>query len=196
MKSSRPLLLLISLLWVPQIAAQNAYTWVDEKGVIHFSDSPQSDKAKSIHLPDFEAQAPAPSFDSTQPIEKEAVDTALTEATAIEEEKTETAAPPTTPQKLEPLKITLVSPKHDDTVRSNSGTIIIRSELNRKLAIGEQLQLMMDGRPYGAPTNQPVWELKNIDRGTHTFTIQAIENGKLIASSSIITVHLHRATVK
>ncbi|EEY45134.1 hypothetical protein VMA_003213 [Vibrio mimicus VM223] len=55
---------------------------------------------------------------------------------------------------------------------------------------------MMDGRPYGAPTNQPVWELKNIDRGTHTFTIQAIENGKLIASSSIITVHLHRATVK
>ncbi|EOW2075999.1 DUF4124 domain-containing protein [Vibrio mimicus] len=196
MKSSRPLLLLISLLWVPQIAAQNAYTWVDEKGVIHFSDSPQSNKAKSIHLPDFEAQAPAPSFDSTQPIEKEAVDTALTEATAIEEEKTETAAPPTTPQKLEPLKITLVSPKHDDTVRSNSGTIIIRSELNRKLAIGEQLQLMMDGRPYGAPTNQPVWELKNIDRGTHTFTIQAIENGKLIASSSIITVHLHRATVK
>ncbi|MEF2484053.1 DUF4124 domain-containing protein [Vibrio mimicus] len=196
MKSSRPLLLLISLLWVPQIAAQNAYTWVDEKGVIHFSDSPQSDKAKSIHLPDFEAQAPAPSFDSTQPIEKEAVDTALAEAAAIEEEKTETAAPPTTPQTLEPLKITLVSPKHDDTVRSNSGTIIIRSELNRKLAIGEQLQLMMDGRPYGAPTNQPVWELKNIDRGTHTFTIQAIENGKLIASSSIITVHLHRATVK
>ncbi|AMG03103.1 DUF4124 domain-containing protein [Vibrio mimicus] len=196
MKSSRPLLLLISLLWVPQIAAQNAYTWVDEKGVIHFSDSPQSDKAKSIHLPDFEAQAPAPSFDSTQPIEKEAVDTGLAEAAAIEEEKTETAAPPTTPQKLEPLKITLVSPKHDDTVRSNSGTIIIRSELNRKLAIGEQLQLMMDGRPYGAPTNQPVWELKNIDRGTHTFTIQAIENGKLIASSSIITVHLHRATVK
>ncbi|RND22512.1 nitrogen regulation protein NR, partial [Vibrio cholerae] len=27
-------------------------------------------------------------------------------------------------------------------------------------------------------------------------TIQAIESGKIIASSSIITVHLHRATVK
>lgn len=90
----------------------------------------------------------------------------------------------------------MISPQHDDTVRSNSGTISIRSELNRKLSIGEQLQLLMDGRPYGAPTNQPNWELKNIDRGTHTFTIQAIENGKIIASSSIITVHLHRATVK
>ncbi len=66
MSSSRLLWLLISVLWVPQLAAQNVYTWVDEKGVLHFSDTPQSDKAKSIQLPDYEAQAPAPSFDSTE----------------------------------------------------------------------------------------------------------------------------------
>lgn len=57
MSSSRLLWLLISVLWVPQLAAQNVYTWVDEKGVLHFSDTPQSDKAKSIQLPDYEAQA-------------------------------------------------------------------------------------------------------------------------------------------
>ncbi|MBU5872731.1 DUF4124 domain-containing protein, partial [Vibrio cholerae] len=55
MSSSRLLWLLISVLWVPQLAAQNVYTWVDEKGVLHFSDTPQSDKAKSIQLPDYEA---------------------------------------------------------------------------------------------------------------------------------------------
>ncbi|EGQ9186919.1 DUF4124 domain-containing protein [Vibrio cholerae] len=175
MSSSRLLWLLISVLWVPQLAAQNVYTWVDEKGVLHFSDTPQSDKAKSIHLPDYQAQAPAPSFDSTE----------LTDSTVSP-----------APQTLEPLKISLISPKHDDTVRNNSGNLFIRSELNRKLSIGEQLQLMMDGRPYGAPTTQSIWELKNVDRGTHTFSIQAIESGKIIASSSIITVHLHRATVK
>ncbi|RBM65938.1 nitrogen regulation protein NR [Vibrio tarriae] len=196
MPSSRLLWLLISLLWVPQITAQNVYTWVDEKGVLHFSDSPQSDKAKSIHLPDYEAQAPAPSFDSTQPVTTETeAETGLSNVAASKTEPTDSTASPV-PETLEPLKISLVSPKHDDTVRSNSGTIIIRSELNRKISIGEQLQLMMDGRPYGAPTNQAVWELKNVDRGTHTFTIQAIESGKIIASSSIITVHLHRATVK
>ncbi|MFG0604234.1 DUF4124 domain-containing protein [Vibrio mimicus] len=195
MQSSRPLWLLISLLWVPQLAAQNVYTWVDDNGVRHFSDSPQSDKAKSIHLPDYEAQAPAPSFDSTQPVATETQAEAELSNEALSPTEQTDATPPE-PQVLEPLKVSLISPKHDDTVRNNSGTIIIRSELNRKLAVGEQLQLMMDGRPYGAPTNQPIWELKNIDRGTHTFTIQAIENGKIIASSSIITVHLHRATVK
>ncbi|MGL4827931.1 MAG: DUF4124 domain-containing protein [Vibrio sp.] len=195
MQSSRSLWLLISLLWVPQLVAQNVYTWVDDHGVRHFSDSPQSDKAKSIHLPDYEAQAPAPSFDSTQPVAAETkTEVELSNVAPTTTEQTDVKPPE--PQALEPLKVTLISPKHDDTIRSNSGIISIRSELNRKLAVGEQLQLMMDGRPYGAPTNQPIWELKNIDRGTHTFTIQAIENGKIIASSSIITVHLHRATVK
>jgi hypothetical protein len=184
------------VLWVPQLAAQNVYTWVDEKGVLHFSDTPQSDKAKSIQLPDYEAQAPAPSFDSTEPVTTETEDeTGLSNVTASETEPTDSTESPT-PETLEPLKISLISPKHDDTVRNNSGNLFIRSELNRKLSIGEQLQLMMDGRPYGAPTTQSVWELKNVDRGTHTFTIQAIESGKIIASSSIITVHLHRATVK
>lgn len=195
MPSSRPLWLLISLLWVPQVTAQNVYTWVDEQGVLNFSDSPQSDKAKTIHLPDYEAQAPAPSFDSSQPVEETSTASTFSEATSTDTELSEVASPPPT-QQLPPLTVTMISPQHDDTVRSNSGTINIRSELNRKLSIGEQLQLLMDGRPYGAPTNQPNWELKNIDRGTHTFTIQAIENGKIIASSSIITVHLHRATVK
>ncbi|HCF7765361.1 TPA: DUF4124 domain-containing protein [Vibrio cholerae] len=196
MSSSRLLWLLISVLWVPQLAAQNVYTWVDEKGVLHFSDTPQSDNAKSIHLPDYQAQAPAPSFDSTEPVTTETEDeTGRSNVTASETELTDSTVS-RTPETLEPLKISLVSPKHDDTVRNNSGTLFIRSELNRKLSIGEQLQLMMDGSPYGAPTTQSVWELKNVDRGTHTFTIQAIESGKIIASSSIITVHLHRATVK
>lgn len=151
MSSSRLLWLLISVLWVPQLAAQNVYTWVDEKGVLHFSDTPQSDKAKSIQLPDYEAQAPAPSFDSTEPVTTETEDeTGLSNVTASETELTDSTASPA-PQTLEPLKISLISPKHDDAVRNNSGNLFIRSELNRKLSIGEQLQLMMDGRPYGAP---------------------------------------------
>ncbi|QIL85587.1 DUF4124 domain-containing protein [Vibrio sp. HDW18] len=189
MLASRLWWLLICLLWVPQITAQQIYTWVDSQGVLHFSDSPQNDQAKSIHLPDYAAQAPAPSFDASQPIAENQTETKLVTTDAARKAQA-------TKTELEPLAISLISPKHDETLRSNSGSILIRSELNRKLAIGEQLQLIMDGRPYGAPSHQAQWPLKNIDRGTHTFTIQAIENGKIIASSSIITVHLHRAMVK
>lgn len=146
MSSSRLLWLLISVLWVPQLAAQNVYTW-SMKRVLHFSDTPQSDKAKSIQLPDYEAQAPAPSFDSTEPVTTETEDeTGRSNVTASETELTDSTVS-RAPETLEPLKISLISPKHDDTVRNNSGNLFIRSELNRKLSIGEQLQLMMDGRP-------------------------------------------------
>jgi len=59
----------------------------------------------------------------------------------------------------------------------------------------EQLQLIMDGKTLGAPSTKTVWQLENIDRGTHSFSIQAVGSGKVIASSSLITVHLHRASV-
>ena len=90
----------------------------------------------------------------------------------------------------------MLTPIHDQTIRSNRGFLSIQIELNRKLGIGEQLQLMLDGRRYGAPQTQPNWQLKDIDRGTHTIAIQAHRSGKLIASTSPVTVYLHRATIK
>ena len=90
----------------------------------------------------------------------------------------------------------MLTPQHDETIRSNNGLINIQLEANRKLGIGEQLQLILDGKPYGAPQSRLTWLLSNIDRGTHTLAVQAKRSGKLIASTSPITVHLHRASIK
>ena len=74
----------------------------------------------------------------------------------------------------------MLTPIHDQTIRNNRGLIPIQIELNRKLGIGEQLQLMLDGRRYGAPQTQPTWELKGIDRGTHTLQFKHIEAASLL----------------
>ena len=58
--------------------------------------------------------------------------------------------------------------------------------------------------PQAKTTSEPTTDeqtkaekpLKNIDRGTHTLAVQAKRSGKLIASTSPITVHLHRASIK
>ncbi|QBH28497.1 nitrogen regulation protein NR [Vibrio vulnificus] len=92
--------------------------------------------------------------------------------------------------------MTLASPSHDATIRSNQGIITIQVQTNRKLDIGEQLQLVFDGNRYGAPQTSTLWQLKNIDRGTHIIAIQAVRSGKLIASTSPISVHLHRTKIK
>ncbi|CAH1528646.1 DUF4124 domain-containing protein [Vibrio rotiferianus] len=163
--------------------AQVAYTWVDKDGVIHFSDTPQNG-AKAIALPDLQGQAPAPKVEST-----EALSTSPPPNT-VKKDK------PKQPEAPKPLSLAMLTPVHDETIRSNQGLINIQLEANRKLGIGEQLQLMLDGKPYAAPQTRLTWQINNIDRGTHTLAVHAKRSGKLIASTSPITVHLHRASVK
>ncbi|CAE6879144.1 DUF4124 domain-containing protein [Vibrio sp. B1FLJ16] len=174
---------LSSVLVVPLVSAQVAYTWVDKDGVMHFSDTPNQG-AKAIALPNLKAAAPAPKVESTESL--------VPQDSAEEPEE----IPATQSEKPLPLKLTIQSPQHGETIRSNRGLISIQLELNRKLGIGEQLQLILDGTPYGAPQNSTTWQLSNIDRGAHTLSVHAKRSGKLIASTSPITVHLHRASIK
>lgn len=50
-------LALVLSLSAPLLCAQTVYTWVDENGVLHMSDTPNSG-AKSVQLPDLEGAAP------------------------------------------------------------------------------------------------------------------------------------------
>ncbi len=180
--------IIVTMMVVPtqMLYAQDVYTWEDENGVVHFGEAPSGGGAKRITLTDHTADAPKPEYHSSQPVDQPRAKTA----------KKAEPKPEKKEKKKTKLAIRLLSPQHDASIRSNSGLITVQGELNRKLGIDENLQLMMDGSPYGAPTNKPLWSLKNIDRGTHTFSIQAFKGGKLIASSSIATVHLHRARNK
>ncbi|MDF2154009.1 DUF4124 domain-containing protein [Vibrio sp. CAU 1672] len=164
--------------------AQVAYTWEDEKGVIHFSDTP-TPGANTITLPDLEATPPAPKVQSTD-----------TPAQPVASTQPPAKTPPPESEQPQPLSLTMITPQHNATLRSNLGLITIKLDVSRKLGVGEQLQLFLDGKPYGAPQPQPAWHLKNIDRGSHTLAAQAKRSGKVIASTSPITVHLHRAKIK
>ncbi|MFH0272593.1 DUF4124 domain-containing protein [Vibrio jasicida] len=175
---------LSTLLMASTAGAQVAYTWVDKDGVIHFSDTPNQG-AKTISLPNLEASAPAPRVQSTESLTPQA--SVPKETADTPKAKTETPVP---------LSLSMLTPQHDETIRSNNGLINIQLDANRKLGIGEQLQLILDGKPYGAPQSRLTWQLSNIDRGTHTLAVQAKRSGKLIASTSPITVHLHRASIK
>ena len=187
------ILFLIGLTVALSCSSQTVYTWEDSEGVLHFSDMPTAENAKSLHLPDVQASAPAPKFESSIPVDSSA--SSATKVTSpVHDQPT---ADSTTERELPTqLALTMLTPVHDQTIRSNRGLIPIKIELSRKLGIGEQLQLMLDGRRYGAPQTQSHWELKGIDRGTHTIAIQAHRSGKLIASTSPVTVYLHRATIK
>lgn len=154
------------------------YVWKDTQGNLHFSDFPEHKDAKRIELPD----APPP----PQVLNESDVDWTSSSLTD-KEDKSSSALP---------LSVSIRSPQHDATIRSNAGVIDVIAELTPNLRTDQQLQLLLDGSPVMPPQSNPKWRLNNIDRGTHTLTLQVLQSGKVIASSDTITVHLHRASVQ
>ncbi|MDE1243227.1 DUF4124 domain-containing protein [Vibrio aestuarianus] len=183
----RSIIITLSVFITTLSNAQNVYTWVDSDNIRHFSDEPISndaqlnDRAEKIVIADTHIAPPPPTFEALEPTKQPQPNNA-------------------TPEKhspvLAPLTVTIISPTNNENIHNSAGQITIQVELNRRLSVTEQLQLMHNGKPYNTPTNQTRWVLKNIDRGSHRFLIQSVVNGKVIASSSIVTVHLHRASVK
>ena len=178
------LLPLLCLAFSLTIHAQTAFTWVDEQGVLHFSDTPDSSSATTVELPEFQ---PTQNEDSELP--EQLVDELLAEVQSEESQASVDSQP-------EPLTLTVNEPSHDQVIHNNAGNITVKASLNRPLQPGEQLQLLLDGKRYGAPTTSPIWQLKNIDRGSHQLSIEVTQSGKQIALSPSITVHLQRATLK
>ncbi|KJY84081.1 hypothetical protein TW81_04575 [Vibrio galatheae] len=158
-------------LYVPFSTAQAIYTWQDAEGVRHFSDSEQDTSATEVQLQSIEPTS------------------SLTPNKQIDSSQTQSV------EQLSPLTVHIHSPQHGQAIRSNSGQLTISAQLSRDLAKQEMLQLMVDNTAYGPETREPSWPLFNLDRGTHSFTIQVVRDGKLIALSQPITVHLLRATI-
>lgn len=172
MYKSIRLLLSSCLLLTGTGQAQTIYTWTDQHGVVHFSDRPYDAAAQPLSIP----ENPPP---HAQPAEPSGIQSAPKQHTAV----------PNT------LQIDLQQPSHEQTIRDNLGQISVKVALNRPLSDQEQLQLVLDDQPFGAPGTKTVWQLNNIERGSHTFLIQALVSGKVIASSSKVTVYLHRASL-
>lgn len=177
------LICFISLVLCSHSLAQTVYTWTDNKGVLHLSDTPP-ESASNLDSFDIVEDNPtviAPTDDQS-----------LTNNSSHENQQSRQTTSKTVPV---PLTIQFESPMPEQTIRDNQGRIQISLQTNRKLSIDETLQLVLNNEAYGAPQTKKKWTLINVDRGTHTFMIKALRSGKLIASTDTISVHLHRAKV-
>lgn len=157
--------------------ATTIYSWTDDNGVVHFSDTAEVPQASAVELSVTEVQSQSTMTEHNQ---VNSIDI-VTLTAEIE--------PP-----LPAATISLLAPLHQQTLRNNDGNITVRAVSNRKLTKNLQAQLVIDGHVYGKPQTQLSWQLTNIDRGSHQIQIQLLNNGKILASSESITVYLHRAS--
>lgn len=92
--------------------------------------------------------------------------------------------------------IAIVSPEDDTAIRRNDGNITVSVAVRPGLKPGHELALYMDGSEVSR-SRSPVFQLSNVDRGTHTLSAVVVGNdGNELQRSESIQFTLHRHSTR
>ena len=113
-----------------------------------------------------------------------------------------TAAPITTAKKsAEPAPfhydmLRILIPEPDATLRSNAGELIVSVTSEPGLQSGHRYRLLLDGQPTAEPGLSPVFALSNIDRGSHTLSVEILdEAGRTVERTANQPFHMLRISL-
>jgi len=154
-------------------AAQEAYRWVDEDGVVHYSDRPR-EGAEIVQLPSPNVatlrRAPRPSAGAAD--EDEADDAAATGYTSIE----------------------IVSPKAEETLWNIEGVLNVSVALQPGLQPGHQVRAYFDGEMQ--PVSGASFQLQEVWRGDHNIQVEVVDaTGKVMIRSQPSRFYVQQNTV-
>jgi hypothetical protein len=80
----------------------------------------------------------------------------------------------------------------NEAMRSNNGTFTVQVAMQPPLRPGHSLQLLLDGTAHGTPTNVPLLQLVEIDRGDHSIAVQVLAGDQVIQQSAPVSFTVQR----
>ena len=158
----RPILFLLGLLG-SAVALAQAYTWVDDEGVTHYSDRPQ-EGATPVNLSEYSRNTGAQLYRPTRPAAAEAGDA---------EEK---AGP------FKYASLVIASPGAEETLWNIEGVLNVSLALSPGLQSGHQVRVYFDGQARDVSGTSI--QIEDVYRGVHNIQAEVIdETGKLMIRS-------------
>ncbi|MEM1110720.1 MAG: DUF4124 domain-containing protein [Pseudomonadota bacterium] len=176
MRMLRGLLLLVLVTLASPMLAQ-VYEIRDESGrVIGYSDTPPSDgnSARQIEVTETNTAAPPPVV-----------------------ERLEQSEPDPAPEDASPdYRVNISAPPNETTIPMGGGNFTVQASLDPSLREGDQLQLVMNGEPWGEPQAAGTWALVGVPRGQTDLVVQVLdEDGAALAQSGPVRVYVLRPSV-
>ena len=80
----------------------------------------------------------------------------------------------------------------DEAMRANNGTFSVGVRIEPRLAGGHRLRLLLDGQPYGQPSNVPRLQLSEVARGEHSLAVEVLSGDTPIQQSETVTFTVQR----
>lgn len=154
-------------------AAEDVWRWVDEEGVIHFSDRPHpgAERVQIGPVQTFPAPVLSPARETTP------------------SQPGEPAAPYS--------RVEIASPAAGETLWNIAGELSVQVALEPQLAGGHEMRLYFDGNPVeGAPQGSGQFALGEVYRGEHTLRAAIFDaEGRELASSETITFYVQQTSI-
>ncbi|WJN59192.1 DUF4124 domain-containing protein [Pseudomonas sp. SO81] len=83
----------------------------------------------------------------------------------------------------------------EEALRANNGTFTVSVDIEPRLRPGHSLRLLLDGQPYGQPSNVPRLQLTEIDRGEHTLAVEVLSGQRQVQQSEPVTFTVQRISL-
>ncbi len=167
----------LALAMLPSTEAQaQIYKYRDSNGNVVFSDK----------------RPPGSVDDSVEEIVLPATNSTRSSDTTTPAPQADTASPENVD-----YQTTIIEPSDGSTIPMGPGNFVVSVSISPALAGGEQLQLIVDGSPAGAPQRSSAWELQNVYRGKHSLMVQRLSSkGDVIDRSIASTVYVLRPSIR
>jgi hypothetical protein len=171
---TRWLSVLLLLIALPlSTSATQIYKHTDAQGNVTYSDQPPApgETAEEIRLPSMNTTAPPP---------------VIARPPAAEEDR----QPPPAPE------IRIVSPEDESTIAMGPGNVSVSAQASPPLGPREQVRLLLDGEPVGAPGQSTTWDLQGLLRGPHQLRVERLDReGEPVARSDNVRIYVLRPSV-
>ena len=170
-------ILLLACLVITPAFGEAAYRWVDENGVIHFSDTPHPG-AELIELGEVQTfTAPAAAASRPDPGSPPAQD-----AAGQELYKT----------------FRIVEPAPEQTLRNIGGTLDISLDVDPRIQAGHRLELFLDGQSVdGIPRATTRFTIDGVERGAHTLRAVLTDgSGQPVAETPTVRFYVMQTSIQ
>jgi len=152
-------------------AGAQIYKYTDAKGNTVFTNQPPEGQAtETVELPPTNTvEMPKPTEPTDSPAEDEKTEKTVTYSV---------------------LELTDIP--NDEALRANNGTFSAGVKIQPSLRPKHLLRLLLDGKPYGQPSNSTRLQLNNLARGEHSLAVEVLSGDKSLQQSPTITFTVQR----
>jgi hypothetical protein len=170
----RSVFMLFCLLFAAFAGGQEAYRWVDEDGVVHYSDRPR-EGAEIIELP-------APNVAAVRRVPEPAV--AARKQDEVPDDEPQTGY----------TSIEIVSPAAEETLWNIEGVLNVSVTLQPGLKPGHQVRAYFDGQMQ--PVSGTSFQLQEVWRGVHNIQVEVVDaTGRVMIRSQPSRFYVQQNTV-